>query len=131
MTLLVVYGADEQPGATVIVDMIRVNSSEYAKLVAQVLAAHKRVKTIRSFCPTPAVGFACAASDDAVGGVIVTATELSCDITALSCATIMAALLTATYWKLLTANPLVPTKDRGSYQSIDLMTPILMRFCGY
>ena len=70
--------ADEQPGATVIVGYdTRVNSSEYAKLVAQVLSAHGlEVKLSDRFCPTPAVGFACAASDDAVGGVIVTATEL-------------------------------------------------------
>ena len=120
--------ADEQPGATVIVGYdTRVNSSEYAKLVAQVLSAHGlEVKLSDRFCPTPAVGFACAASDDAVGGVIVTATELSCEYNGIIVRDYNGGPVDRSILEVVEQQiPLVPTKDRGSYQSIDLMTPYL------
>lgn len=120
--------SDEQPGATVIVGFdTRAQSSEYARLVAQVIAAHGlEVRVSDRFCPTPAVGFACATSDDAVGGIIITATELSCEYNGIVVRDYNGGPVSRGFLDVVEHQiPLKPTEARGNYQTINLMIPYL------
>lgn len=73
--------AQEREGATVYVGFdTRAHSEEYAREIAGVVASSGLVaKLCESTCPTPAVAWACAHDDAAVGALIVTASELPCD----------------------------------------------------
>ncbi len=73
--------ADLDEGATVYVGYdTRRDSRFIAEQVAGIIASYGlAVKLAQSACPTPAVGFACAHDERAIGSVVVTASELSCD----------------------------------------------------
>ncbi|KUH58783.1 phosphoglucomutase [Tractidigestivibacter scatoligenes] len=73
--------AEAHPGATVLVGYdTRHNSAEYARAAACVLASFglRAVVSDRP-CPTPVVSWCCSRRDDAVGVVMLTASERSCE----------------------------------------------------
>ena len=73
--------AETHPGATVLVGYdTRHNSAEYARVAAGVLASFglRAVVSDRP-CPTPCVSWCCSKRDDAVGVVMLTASERSCE----------------------------------------------------
>lgn len=73
--------ADESDGATVYVGYdTRIHSAEIARDVAGVLSSNGlRAKLSYAACPLPALAWSCAHDDAAVGTVMVTASELSCE----------------------------------------------------
>lgn len=73
--------ADAHPGATILVGYdTRHNSAEYARVAAGALSSFGlRVVVSDGPCPTPVVAWCCARRDDAVGAVILTASERSCE----------------------------------------------------
>lgn len=73
--------ADESDGATVYVGYdTRIHSAEIARDVAGVLSSNGlRAKLAYAACPLPALAWSCAHDDAAVGAVMITASELSCE----------------------------------------------------
>ena len=73
--------ADEGDGATVYVGYdTRIHSAEIARDVAGVLSSNGlRAKLAYAACPLPALAWSCAHDDAAVGAVMITASELSCE----------------------------------------------------
>jgi phosphomannomutase len=73
--------ADAAPGATVYVGYdTRYEGKAFARLLGEVMASYGlRICLSRSFSPTPAVAWACAHDPQAIGAVVITASELSCE----------------------------------------------------
>ena len=73
--------AETHPGATVLVGYdTRHNSAEYARVAASVLASFGLTAVVSDRpCPTPCVSWCCSKRDDAVGVVMLTASERSCE----------------------------------------------------
>lgn len=73
--------SEEHEGATVYVGYdTRLPSEGIAREFAGVIAAcGLHAKLASSVCPTPALAWACAHDDEAIGAVMVTASELSCE----------------------------------------------------
>ena len=73
--------ADTAPGATIYVGFdTRHEGRSFARLVGEVMASYGlRICLSQTFSPTPAVAWACANDPEAIGAVVVTASELSCE----------------------------------------------------
>lgn len=73
--------ANSAPGATVYVGYdTRVGSRLFAETASAVLGSYGlRVRMSDRPCPTPAVGWNCAHDTQAIGGVIITASDKSCE----------------------------------------------------
>ena len=73
--------ADTAPGSTVYVGYdTRYEGKAFARLLGEVMASYGlRICLSRTFSPTPAVAWACAHDPQAIGAVVITASELSCE----------------------------------------------------
>lgn len=120
--------ADSWPGATVYVGYdTRHGAREGARLVAGVLASFGlQVKLSDRPCPTPAVAWTCARDEHAVGAVILTSSERSCEYGGLIVrggdgGPAPHDLLD----QIEQAISLVPTAARGAFEEVDLVSEYL------
>lgn len=120
--------ADAWPGATVYVGYdTRHGARESARLVAGVLASFGlQVKLSDRPCPTPAVAWTCARDERAVGAVILTSSERSCEYGGLIVrggdgGPVPHDLLD----QIEQAISLVPTAARGAFEEVDLVSEYL------
>ena len=120
--------ADAWPGATVYVGYdTRHGARESSRLVAGVLASFGlQVKLSDRPCPTPAVAWTCARDERAVGAVILTSSERSCEYGGLIVrggdgGPVPHDLLD----QIEQAISLVPTATRGAFEEVDLVSEYL------
>ena len=115
---------DEHPGATVYVGYdTRHDAAENARLVAGVLSSFGlEVRLSDCACPTPAVAWACARDAAAIGAVVLTASERSCEYDGIIVrgpdgGPVPRELLD----RFEQAISLVPTSERGAFEEVDLV----------
>ena len=120
--------ADARPGATVYVGYdTRHSACDHARLVAGVLASFGLVARVSDGpSPTPAVAWACAQDERAVGAVVLTSSERSCEYGGLIVrgedgGPVSQAFLDG----VEQAISLSPTSARGAFEELDLVTPYL------
>ncbi len=125
---LALVWANDHPGATVYVGFdTRHGAREGARLAAGVLASYGlEAKVSDRPCPTPAVAWTCARDERAVGAVIMTASERSCEyggivVRGSDGGPVSPALLD----EVEQAISLAPTASRGAFEEIDLMSEYL------
>ena len=120
--------ADAHPGATVLVGRdARFRAAHFAKLVGQVIASYgMRVKVSADACPTPALGWCAAHDDECVGAVMLTASENSCEYGGILVrGADGGAVSTAFLANVDRTIPNYATKDRGSVEMADFVTPYI------
>ena len=120
--------ADGAPGATVYVGYdTRHDSVELARLAAGVIASYGLVVRVSDApCPTPAVAWACANDPAAVGSVVITASELSCEYGGLLVRGADGGPATRDFIDALErAISLTPPSGRGAFEESDLVSPYL------
>lgn len=120
--------ADGAPGATVYVGYdTRHDSVELARLAAGVIASYGLVVRVSDTpCPTPAVAWACANDPAAVGSVVITASELSCEYGGLLVRGADGGPATRDFIDALErAISLTPPSGRGAFEERDLVSPYL------
>lgn len=125
---LALVWSDQWPGGTVYVGYdMRHDSREMAALAAGILASYGLVVRLSDVaCPTPCVAWSCAADDDALGAVIVTASGRSCEyggilVRGADGGPVARDLLD----EVEQAVSLTPTEDRGAFEERDLVGPYL------
>lgn len=118
----------EAPGASVYVGYdTRHGSADFARLVAGVLAARGlEVVVSDCACPTPAVAWSCAHDERAVGAVVLTASELSCEYGGVLVRGADGGPASRAFLdEVEQAIPTVATDERGPYEARDLVSPYL------
>lgn len=118
----------EAPGAAVYVGYdTRHGSADYARLVAGILAARGlEVAVSDCACPTPAVAWSCARDERAVGAVVLTASERSCEYGGLLVRGADGGPVSRTLLdEVEQAIPMAATDERGPYEVRDLVSPYL------
>lgn len=120
--------ADAHPGATVYVGFdTRHEAQGNARLVAGVLASYGlAVKVSDGPCPTPAVAWSCARDEHAVGAVVLTASERSCEyggiiVRGADGGPVPHELMD----EIEQAVSLTPTAARGAFEETDLVSEYL------
>ena len=120
--------AEAHPGATVLVGYdTRHNSAEYACVAASVLASFglKSVVSDRP-CPTPCVSWCCSKRDDAVGVVMLTASERSCEYGGLIVRGADGGPVSREFLDAVEQHiSLEPPADSGDYQTENFVDPYL------
>ena len=119
---LALVWADARPGATVYVGYdTRHDAADHARLVAGVLASYGLVvKVSEGPCPTPVVAWTCARDESAVGCVVLTASERSCEYGGIMLRGADGGPVShETLEKIEQAISLVPTTARGAFESFD------------
>lgn len=120
--------ANATPGATVYVGFdTRLNGRRYATLVGEVIASYGlNVVVSEDPCPTPAVGWAVAQDDDAVGAVLLTASSAPAEYGGISARSSDGGPISDEFYdaasKIMSS---APVRDRGSVTYRDLVTPYL------
>ena len=125
---LALMWADASPGATVYVGYdTRHASADLARTVAGVLASYGLVVRVsETACPTPAVAWTCAHDPSAVGAVILTASERSCEFGGLIVRDADGGPVTRKFLDGVEQTiSAVPTSGRGAFEERDIMTPYL------
>ena len=120
--------ADEKPGSTVYVGFdTREDSARIAREAALVLGSYGlRAKVSDRPCPTPAVGWSCAADADAIGGLIITASDRSCEYGGLLVRAADGGPVNPEFIDALEREISGdPTTQRGNFEIVDLMSPYL------
>lgn len=118
--------ADVAPGATVYVGFdTRHDSRELAREAAGVLASYGLVaKVSDTCCPTPAVGWSCAHDERAIGGVILTASERSCEYGGILVRGFDGGPVSRVFLDSVEDHiSQVPSSARGAFEECDLMGP--------
>lgn len=119
--------AADKPGCIVVGHDCRRDAHEYARLAAEVAAAHGfEVKLTQDYCPTPTLCWSVAQDADAVGGIMLTSSHNPAEYLGvklrMSDGGAAAKEFTDRVEALL---PAEPTDARGTYAEVDLMTPYL------
>ena len=120
--------ADEHPGATVYVGYdTRHGAAGHARLVAGVLSSFGLVVRVSDCaCPTPAVAWTCARDDAAIGAVIITASERSCEYGGVIVRGADGGPVSREFLdRVEQAVSLAPTPERGAFEEIDLVSAYL------
>ena len=120
--------ASAWPGATVYVGFdTRHAAREHAWLVAGVLASYGLVVRLSDrVCPTPAVAWTCARDEGAVGAVVLTASERSCEYGGLIVRGRDGGPVPHEFLdEVEQAVSLSPTASRGAFEELDLMSDYL------
>lgn len=120
--------SDERPGAAVYVGYdTRHGSRELALMVAGIAASYGLVALVSDVaCPTPAIAWACSRDDAAVGAVIVTASERSCEYGGLLVRGSDGGPASREFLDAVEqAVSLVPTQGRGAFEERDVVGPYL------
>ena len=119
---------DASPGATVYVGYdLRHDAAEHARLSAGVLASYGlRVRVSDAPCPTPVVAWTCSRDPQAVGAVVITASERSCEYGGI----IMRGedggpVPHETLERVEQSISLTPTTSRGAFEEADLTSAYL------
>lgn len=125
---LALVWSDQWPGGTAYVGYdTRHSSREIAALIAGILASYGlAVRLSDVACPTPCVAWNCAVDDGAVGAVVVTASERSCEhggilVRGMDGGPVTRELLD----EVEQAVSLTPTEGRGAFEECDLVGPYL------
>ena len=125
---LALVWSDERPGATLYVGYdTRHRSRELALLVAGITASYG-LKAIVSdgVCPTPAVAWTCAHDESAVGAIMLTASERSCEYGGLLVRGSDGGPVSRDFLdEVEQAVSVVPTEGRGAFEERDVVTPYL------
>ena len=120
--------AREAPGATAYVGYdTRHGSADLSRLVAGVLAAHGlEVVVSDCACPTPTVAWSCARDERAIGAVVLTASERSCEYGGLLVRGADGGPASRAFLdEVEQAIPTAATDERGPYEARDLVSPYL------
>lgn len=120
--------ADAHPGATVYVGFdTRHAAREHARLVAGALASYGlRVRVSDGPCPTPAVAWTCARDEDAVGAVVLTASERSCEYGGIVVRGADGGPVPQGFLDEVEQSvSLAPASERGAFEELDLMEEYL------
>lgn len=120
--------ADAHPGAVVYVGYdTRHDAVEHARLVAGVLASYGLIVRVSDVpCPTPTVAWSCARDVRAVGAVIVTASERSCEYGGIIVRGADGGPVQRTFLdEVEQAISLAPASAQGAYEEVDLISPYL------
>ena len=119
---------DKTPGGTVVVGFdTRHDGRRLAKIVAGTLASYGlRVLLSDDVCPTPAVGWTCAHTEGAVGAVMLSASERSCEyggmlVRGADGGAVERSFLDRVEQLIST----VPSTSRGPVETIDLVNPYI------
>lgn len=116
------------PGATIYVGYdTRYDGRGSAGVVAGVLASHGLNAVVSDTpCPTPALGWAVAQDDDAVGAVMLTASSASCEYGGISARGADGGPVSDEFYeaaaRIISS---APVDDRGPFSYADIMTPYL------
>ncbi|HEY5548654.1 MAG TPA: phosphoglucomutase/phosphomannomutase family protein [Coriobacteriia bacterium] len=116
------------PGGTVLVGHdTRFQAGSFARAAAEVLSAHGlRVKVTDSYCPTPALCWNVARDEAAVAGVMLTASHNPASYLGFKLRMSDGGASPVTFTDTVEAALLPdPPTARGTYETIDLMTPYL------
>ncbi|MDO4429537.1 MAG: phosphoglucomutase [Atopobiaceae bacterium] len=116
--------ADEHPGATVYVGYdTRHGAGDHARLVAGVLSSFGLDARVSDCaCPTPAVAWTCARDELAVGAVVLTASERSCEYGGVIVRGADGGPVSRGFLdRVEQAISLSPTSERGAFEEVDLM----------
>lgn len=120
--------ADAHPGATVYVGFdTRHAAREHARLVAGALASYGlRVRVSDGPCPTSAVAWTCARDEDAVGAVVLTASERSCEYGGIVVRGADGGPVPQGFLDEVEQSvSLAPASERGAFEELDLMEEYL------
>ena len=120
--------SDARPGATVYVGYdTRHASKELAHLVAGIAASYGLVVRVSDVaCPTPAAACACARDDSAIGAVVLTASERSCEYGGILVRGADGGPVSRGFLDdVEQAVSLAPTDARGAFEECDLVGPYL------
>lgn len=122
-----VWGRAHAGGTVVVGYDTRHDGMRFARVVAGTLASYGlRVVLSDAVCPTPAVGWACAHTPDAVGAVMLTSSERSCEYGGIIVRGADGGAVSRTFLDQVEQYvSTVPTTSRGPFQTIDLMTSYL------
>jgi phosphomannomutase len=116
------------PGKTVLVGYdTRRGSADFARLAAGVIADHNLVVKLSDRpCPTPAVSWACAHDDDAIGVVMITASERSCEYGGIIVRDYDGGTVPRDFLDMVEQRiSAIPSTRRGAVETIDVVTPYL------
>lgn len=126
--------SDARPGATVLVGYdTRFNGRSFAGVVAGVLASYGlRAIVSDSPCPTPALGWNIAHDEQAVGGVMLTASSASCEFGGITARAADGGPITDDFY--MAAAQIMPPesiRDIGSFEYADFNMPYVahLRSC--
>ena len=121
------WGQDHVSGVVVVGFDTRHDSERLAGVVAGTLASYGlQVLLSDVVCPTPAVGWTCAHTEGAVGGVVITSSERSCEYGGILVRGADGGPVTRSFLDQVEQYvSSVPTTSRGPYRTVDLMTPYL------
>ncbi len=120
--------ADANPGSTVLVGYdTRYQGAEFAKVVGGVLASYGlRAVVSDAPCPTPALGWAVARDDQALGAVMLTASSASCEYGGISVRGADGGPVSDEFYAAATQIvPSVEVGGAGSFELADFVTPYL------
>jgi alpha-D-glucose phosphate-specific phosphoglucomutase len=120
--------AEDDPGGLIYVGHdTRFEAAAFARAAAEVLAGHGlRVKVTDRFCPTPALCWTVAHDEEAVGGVMLTASHNPAEYLGFKLRMADGGASPVTFTQRVEAElkPEAPT-GRGEYEVVDLMGPYL------
>ncbi|MDP2182329.1 MAG: phosphoglucomutase/phosphomannomutase family protein [Actinomycetota bacterium] len=120
--------AEDSPGGTIIVGHdTRFEAGSFARAAAEVLATHGlRVKVTDRYCPTPALCWSVAHDDNAIGGVMLTASHNPAPYLGFKVRMCDGGASPVSFTQRIEAE-LVPEPPaaRGDYEVVDLMAPYL------
>ena len=120
--------SDAHPASTVYVGYdTRHASRDFAHLVAGIVASYGLVVRVSDVaCPTPAVAWSCARDDSAIGAIILTASERSCEYGGLLVRGADGGPVSRGFLDdVEQAVSLTPTTGRGAFEECDLVGPYL------
>lgn len=117
----------ETPGTLIIGHDCRRDAHRYAKLAAEAAAAGGfTVKLTEDYCPTPTLCWAVAQDDDAVGGIMLTSSHNPAEYLGVKLRMADGGAAGKDFTDRVEALlPAEPSSARGSYETVDLMTPYL------
>ena len=118
--------SEELPGGIVFVGFdTRFEADSSALEAAATLASFGLdVRVSETFCPTPSVCWACAHHKDVAGGLIISATELSCEYCGMIIRAANGGPVSRDFLQRVeSATPLEPTDQRGTFTTTDIVTP--------
>ena len=122
-----VWGESNPDGVVVVGYDTRHEAERLAHVVAGTLASYGlRALLSNDVCPTPAVGWACAHTENAVGGVVLTSSERSCEYCGILVRGADGGAVSRTFLERVEQYvSSVPTTSRGPVKTVDLMTPYI------
>ena len=118
--------SQELPGGIVFVGFdTRFEADSSALEAAATLASFGLdVRVSETFCPTPSVCWACAHHNNVAGGLIISATELSCEYCGMIIRAANGGPVSRDFLQRVeSATPLEPTDQRGTFTTTDIVTP--------